>query len=78
MNLLELIKDTVNQKLQKMCVDHTVKFIDFDTEKEITIFCTHAELVEDDGNIWIEFTDDKNCIHQTYGQGTDIWFEVKN
>lgn len=78
MNLLELIEDTVNQKLQEICIDHTVTFIDFDTEKEITIFCTHAELAEDDGNIWIEFTDDKNYIHQTYDQGANIWFEVKN
>lgn len=76
MYFTDFIRDIVNQKLQRDCIGHQVTFEDED-EKEITIFCTYAEMQDDDGNVWIEFTDDKKHTYRVTGQGCDIWFEVK-
>lgn len=76
MYLSEFIKDVVNQHMQAKCVGHPVEFKD-ESGSERTIFCQFVEVKFDDGDVWIEFTDDKNLTYIASGQGADIWFDIK-
>ena len=75
MYLSDIIREKINPELEKLCVNKTITFHDFE-EKEQTIKCKSVKFCDDDGDCWIKFTDENNKTYMTSGQGIDIWFEI--
>ena len=76
MYLSDLIREPINELLEKTFVGKSVTFSD-ENYSEVTIICAKCELGDDDGNVWLKFTDTEGNTYYTEGQGIDIWFEIK-
>lgn len=78
MYLSDLIRETVNQKLQETCIGKKISFYPIeDYDNLTTIICKSVEFSDDDGDCWIEFTDNDNKKYNVFGQGLDVWFEIE-
>lgn len=79
MILFNLLKDTINQKLQESCVNKQISFFDYDTQKEIQIFCIYAELIQNPNiECYVVFTDDKGKKYSIDANYLAATFNIKN
>lgn len=77
MYLSDVIEPLLNQKLKEMCVGKKVLIHPLENNnKETTINCKSVEFGDDDGDCWLEFTDENNNKYNVDGQGIDIYFEI--
>ena len=78
MYLSDLIRETVNQKLQETCIGKKISFYTEENYNNLTtIICKSVEFSDDDGDGWIEFTDNDDNKYNVFGQGLDVWFEIE-
>lgn len=78
MYLSDIIGPLITEKLKEMCVGKQVMFYDEDTWKEKIIKCKDVRLACDDGDCAIIFIDEDDKKHIDFGQGIDIYFEIKD
>jgi len=74
MYLSDLIRPLVNKELKSKCIGRNVTFAH--AGNKITIVCKDVNFCDDDGDCWIEFTDENGEKYFTDGQGIDIWFDI--
>lgn len=78
MYLSDLIRETVNQKLQETCIGKKISFYpNEDYDNLTTIICKSVKFSDDDGDCWIEFIDNDDNKYIVFGQGLDVWFEIE-
>jgi hypothetical protein len=78
MYLSDLIRETVNQKLQETCIGKKISFHPEGNYNNLTtIICKSVEFNDDDGDCWIEFIDNDDNKYNVFGQGLDMWFEIE-
>ena len=77
MYLSEIIEPLITEKLREMCVGKQIHFHD-DYLNEILIKCKDVYFEYDEGDCWIIFIDEDNKEHMSFGQGIDIYFEIKD
>lgn len=77
MYLSDLIKPLITEELQKKCVGKKVSFYPEEDYKNLTtITCKSVEFSDDDGDCWLEFTDDNDKVYNVFGQGIDVYFDI--
>jgi len=78
MYISDIIKPLLNEELKKYS-GKQIEFYDEENSGEyITRTVKSITFHTDDGDCWLEIISDKDEVFTVFGQGVDIYFEVKD
>jgi len=76
MYISDIIEPLLNEELKKYS-GKQIEFRDEDSGEYITRTVKSITFHTDDGDCWLEIISDKDETFTVFGQGIDIYFEVK-
>ena len=76
MYISDIIEPLLNEELKKYS-GKQIEFRDEDSGEYITRTVKSITFHTDDGDCWLKIVSDKDEIFTVFGQGIDIYFEVK-
>lgn len=76
MYISDIIEPLLNEELKKYS-GKQIEFSDEDSGEYITRTVKSITFHTDDGDCWLKIISDKDEIFTVFGQGIDIYFEVK-
>lgn len=76
MYISDIIEPLLNEELKKYS-GKQIEFRDEDSGEYITRTVKSITFHTDDGDCWLKIISDKDEIFTVFGQGIDIYFEVK-